>query len=187
MYNLYRDENLSGVFVHVPRTGGTFVVRVLGLVGLNVIMQGTAHAPLYNAEKNVFTFAFVRHPLTWYQSMFSFRRETFWPDEDSFPWSKWLKADNIDAFVDRAARMWPEGWYSEIMDQATVDRNRVISMVGRYESLMTDLAMILREMKELPPTRNLRPVNSTLCHEPLSKKSVETILSIERKVIERWY
>src|ERR1044072_6917434 len=66
------DQN--ALFLHLPRTGGRFVAKTLQeTLGLNVREVGYEHSHkdaigLVRFRKQPYTFAFVRHPVSWYAS-----------------------------------------------------------------------------------------------------------------------
>ena len=65
-------------FLHVPKTGGTYATQALQAaceVVEDFRIQGSDHTTLDESPRpELFTFAFVRHPLTWWQSMWLFHR-----------------------------------------------------------------------------------------------------------------
>lgn len=67
----------NSLFVHIPKTGGTWVRKALEAAGVPWKRTGSdAHVPFHVIESAVegrFTFAFVRHPVSWYQSYWAFR------------------------------------------------------------------------------------------------------------------
>ena len=99
----------DALFLHVPKTGGTWVTGVLeelGLVRCRVstkhsdmerVVHGGRHFPLRHLEKlarfgpgwsgrlrRAYKFCFVRHPLTWYESWWKYMTNRGW-----HPWSTW--------------------------------------------------------------------------------------------------
>lgn len=82
---LYLPEH-NALFVHAPKTGGTYVTRVLThLLPVKVREVGYKHShkdlvgPI-RFRKRPYTFSFVRHPLTWYSSYWQMkmRRAQHW-------------------------------------------------------------------------------------------------------------
>src|SRR5439155_11120636 len=63
----------QATFLHIPKCGGTWVVRAMAAAGLpmQVIPAGCQHA--IAATEGRFVFTFVRHPLTWYASFWKYR------------------------------------------------------------------------------------------------------------------
>lgn len=98
----------GAIFLHIPKTGGSWVRQVLGDCDVIHYELGDKHADmdqvryyakfrsgkqflqylvrkkvtgkvLRRAEENYYTFCFVRHPLDWYESYWKFNSERGWP------------------------------------------------------------------------------------------------------------
>jgi len=96
----------GAIFLHVPKTGGTWVEKVLKQLGLAECSIGHKHADLNRAifphglketipwtlrasfrrlagkstcNESIPAFCFVRHPLTWYESWWKFNQKLNWP------------------------------------------------------------------------------------------------------------
>ncbi|MDB4458973.1 sulfotransferase family 2 domain-containing protein [bacterium] len=106
----------GAVFLHIPKTGGNWIISVLRECGLAKTGLGHKHAnmdrllvpmdyrksnlrahfKIHRIKKhfgnNPYTFCFVRHPLAWYESRFKYmtqpsRNWRHWGDEkDLFDW-----------------------------------------------------------------------------------------------------
>jgi hypothetical protein len=63
----------TATFLHIPKCGGTWVIRALTAAGIpfQVIPPENPHAIAETEGRFVFTF--VRHPLSWYASFWTFR------------------------------------------------------------------------------------------------------------------
>jgi sulfotransferase famil protein len=132
-------------FLHVPKTGGTWVTEALRAAGVELrpvplpaVKRG--HGGLEAVDRRLFTFAFVRDPFDWYAS--------YWRHRQKF--GDWDSASPIDEF----ARL-P---FTDFVEQAAMHRPRhltlvyerycgpphdPISFVGRYERLAEDLVTAL--------------------------------------------
>ena len=94
------------IFLHIPKTGGTWVEKVLQQLGIAESSVGHKHADLNRAifphglkeaipwtfhafirkltgkstlNESIPVFCFVRHPLTWYESWWKFNQKLNWP------------------------------------------------------------------------------------------------------------
>lgn len=149
--------NNGSVFLHVPKTGGSWVTSVLHDAGLVQREATKMHADLdrfamWIASKNYrpggrFLFCFVRNPVTWYESWFRFM------SQPGIGWRDWGAVDSgfvgwhpnvmlngvahgdFDAFVRDVMRRRP-GYATEMMGWYTKPS---ISFVGRQETLRDDL------------------------------------------------
>lgn len=95
----------KAVFLHIPKTGGSWVTRCAEEEGLVTGHLGSKHADLQRIEefwrhypyfylrkiistdwnlsstlKSCFKFCFVRHPFDWMKSFYRFQTERNWPD-----------------------------------------------------------------------------------------------------------
>jgi hypothetical protein len=63
------------IYTHIPKTGGSYVRKVLNMLDLGAKEEGHAHDPVYllnidNIEKYL-KFTFVRNPISWIKSIWS--------------------------------------------------------------------------------------------------------------------
>ncbi|PIR53287.1 hypothetical protein COU76_01935, partial [Candidatus Peregrinibacteria bacterium CG10_big_fil_rev_8_21_14_0_10_49_10] len=70
-------------FFHIMKTGGTWVRSVCEKQRLSIEEVGDTHKaycelPDTELVSSRFTFAFVRHPCSWYQSFWSWKMRTGW-------------------------------------------------------------------------------------------------------------
>lgn len=151
----------KSLFLHVPRTGGSTVRKVVQDLGLAVAEVRCDHHVLtkqsiksaccmhntlseigyeYLDLQDRFTFAFVRHPLTWYQSYWSLR--TY---HNSWEWDNRidmkLKADTFTQFLQNVLEHFP-GRASFMFERFFKD-SVPLDFIGRYERLEEDLAYAL--------------------------------------------
>src|SRR5687768_757984 len=88
-------------FLHVPKTGGNWVATVLKELFPTAQRIGKIHATRKQADRaDLFTFAFVRHPLTWYQSYFSYKQRRGWEPEND--WDQTVRRDSFPKFIEAA-------------------------------------------------------------------------------------
>jgi hypothetical protein len=150
----------GSVFLHVPKTGGSFVTKALTDLGLVDRAFSKKHADvdrLLNkyrrnyGQTSPFIFCFVRNPLKWYESWWKY-------NNNSRGWQKWGSSASGDAgwhpqnmlngcgdpdfptFVRNVVRRRP-GYVTELY--GWYDRPET-SFVGRNENLVLDLIHVLR-------------------------------------------
>ena len=128
------------VFLHIPKTGGSWVSQAMANAGIELDELG-AHPQ--GAEVEIggrFTFAFVREPLSWFGSAWKFHRRvslSHWPTIND-----WIDLD-FPGFVDGMVVSSP-GYLSEYFRAFIGPPEDQIDFVGRYEQLADDLVTALR-------------------------------------------
>jgi len=146
------------VFIHVPKTGGTWAAAALERSGLVVGRLGPVHAspdeirhePAYRDRP--IRLAMVRHPATWYASAWSHRMDEKWgpinaPDWLSPAWTaRWddltrrCNARLFPRFVENCTRRFPSGWLSVLYEAYTEE----CTHIARQETAADDLVKLLR-------------------------------------------
>lgn len=168
----------KSVFIHVPKTGGQWVIAALENSGVPVRLLGVVHS---SADELVvepegagraFSFAFVRHPLSWYQSMWAHQTDDAWESIDAAEWftPRWLgfwaeftahcASFDFNEFVRKCVNHYPGGLVSTLYRSYTEG----CTFVGRQERLADDLVQALECAGEsfdplkllATPTRNVR-------------------------------
>ncbi|HLD32484.1 MAG TPA: hypothetical protein VJB10_02760 [Candidatus Peribacteraceae bacterium] len=139
------------IFFHVPKTGGMWVRSALRNAGLPAceiandlyrfsetweLRHSICHADTRTIHSHGrLTFAFVRNPLSWYQSQWSYQMRTGWAGKE--PLATDCRAENFQDFVRRCIKQLP-GFLSQHYALYDVD------FVGKYERLEEDLVRALR-------------------------------------------
>lgn len=71
----------GSIFLHLPRTGGTFVTAVLRRLGLVKRAVGNKHdcPGVIPMNMRVRHYVFIRHPYDWIRSVYAYQAESDWP------------------------------------------------------------------------------------------------------------
>jgi hypothetical protein len=178
------------IFLHVPKTGGKWVTRVLEIIGAEVIPIAP-HADL----RSVSTFggrirvAFVREPLSWYQSWWR-HRHTFGDWNESEPLDRFGRG-SFEEFLLGVTQNLP-GFCTEFFERFTGPAEMSIEFIGRYETLVDDLIEALHmagETFDEDAVRTLAPLNvsSPNIRGEYSLEARERVKAVERRAYERFY
>jgi hypothetical protein len=185
--------DLAAVFVHVPRTGGTFIRDIIHRYGFRTEIINHSHDSLEialdSAPEDVFSFTFIRHPITWYPSRFAYCVENNWPDDGPFPELFWhFRAEALGGFVRNVQRLFPAGYLLGLFDRSCCSMRKEVSFVGRYETLHSDLyRVLLRLGVKAIPTHKLDRINVGKDKCSLDDGTANLIRWFERRTIEEWY
>jgi hypothetical protein len=139
----------SSVFLHVPKTGGSWIrqaIRAAGVPCAEYIVDGDPHAPLADCPcPEKFKFAFVRHPVALYRSYWRYKMDVGWDARNPFDID--CAAQSFDQFVRNVLRNCP-GWCSRMFEDYVGTMDREIEFVGRFERLVEDVICALRRSGE---------------------------------------
>ena len=166
--------------MHIPKTGGTWVEKVLHKLELIEKSYRHEHADMEHIlyphsyrealdwvtrttirklrgldtfPATPLTFCFVRHPLSWYESWWSFNSDRGWPYwGDLGNLNKWhpnaelngLGNCDFNQFIERVLTRYP-GYVTQLYARYT-GLGCNISYIGKQESLNDDLSAILSKM-----------------------------------------
>jgi len=143
-------------FIHIPRTGGTWVTCAIKSCGIKYKKSGkpedygvkTIHHTLEQAKPwfgNRIAFSFVRNPLTYLQSCWS---RSHWPSlSDHYDINK---SESFTEFVEAYLEYCP-GSVSSLFDRFTgifSSTGHSINYLGKYENQPHDLIRFLKEAGE---------------------------------------
>jgi hypothetical protein len=137
----------NSIFIHVPKAGGTWVTRVLGVMGLITERYPlSAHCSLrdvvsrYKEDEGLKSFCFVRHPLGWYQSFWAFRQSRGWDPTNALDG---CRASTFEGFIENVLEQQP-GYLSGRLQELT----QGVTYVGRFEAIRESLIEILSNLGE---------------------------------------
>jgi len=191
------------IFYHIPKTGGQWVkkailestgglervpgkyitdeVKSLRLLGSHQIPATVRH------DESLFSFAFVRHPLSWYRSFWASRFE----DSLDKPFLiSWLWDKNPEEFIRNVIRKYPRGFLTKVYRYYVgKDCNR-LDFVGRQEYLADDLILALklgRENFDEDKIKKLERINIAGTKSKY-RDSFKISIAVEKSLLdsERW-
>lgn len=202
------------IFIHVPKTGGSWVRKAIAHAGIphtellcrRSTRLGSLLFPAANGKRSWnhncthdglrdidpgdrFTFGFVRHPLSFYQSYWRHKIRIGWDTENRF--DRLNQAPDFSTFVENTlAFRWLngmefsiEGIYSGCLEHS----GRTVDFIGKQESLVEDLIRALRLAGEAFDEQKLYSTtveNSTEDDEELRRRSIFPP-NLEARVLER--
>lgn len=140
----------KAVFLHVPKTGGTWFRHAMSQNGIKFEEIGEQHNHfpyILNLMPNgfyddKFIFAFVRHPLTWYQSRWVFRAQHGWHLEHPLDFN--CASNDFLDFLDRVFAYKPTGWLTHLYGMYINEIPNDIDFVGHTETLADDCVKVLK-------------------------------------------
>lgn len=193
----------KSIYVHLMKTAG-WSVRV-ALVRLNLAMGeiGRSHDPACllptQARTGRYIFVFIRHPLSWYRSYWSYRMQFNWkvhPDQEITGWQTFgsvldheCRANDFETWMRNVLAFVPEGFLSRIYRIYTEG----VDFVGKVESFQEDFIRALTlageefspEVIRSAPKRNpTRPELVKLATLP--RELAEKVMASESYIIARW-
>ena len=178
-------------FLHVPKTGGNWVSAVLRQFFPDVARMEKIHTTIRKAPKpEAFTFAFVRHPLTWYQSYFSYKCRKGWDAKND--WDHEVRSDSFAEFVEKAIDVSP-AYYSKLLRRFVGRRGAEIDFIGRFECLSADLIHALDmagEQFDREQVQAVPPVNQSdygLFPAEYPEGLERRVVEVEAETLERFY
>jgi hypothetical protein len=183
----------NAVFLHVPKTGGTWVKSAVTNASIEFeeyIVDGDIHGDLsYCPCPDRFIFAFVREPLSVYQSYWRFKRGAGWDPRNPFDVD--CQMPTFEGFVENVLRLEP-AWCSRMFEDYVGPRTAEIGFIGRYESLVDDLVRALHAAGETfdeAAIRNTPPNNVSSSSQGLAawpSDLADRVRLSEREAIRRF-
>jgi hypothetical protein len=199
----------NSIFIHIPKTGGQWVVSALERTGVPVGSLGVVHtspdeiAETPEFKDREFIFAMVRHPLTWYQSMWAHQMDDKWEPIDARDWftPRWLEfwanftkhcsSSRFQEFVENCLDVYPDGLVSTLYEAYTKE----CVFVGKQERLIGDLLEAMKIAGEkFDETRLVgaaaRNVRGGLAHRQracaYTTELVDRVMLVERRAIQQF-
>ena len=194
----------NAVFLHIPKTDGSWVEYSLPKLGIETepepTMDGVTyrHAPLAMLKQRPpFVFTFVRHPLAWYESWWKFQAGN-WTIHEPGVWHpqrclEKCASDDFSEFIRLCIRLEPSyvsRMYEWFIGPAGFDH---VDFIGRHEQLGSDLVHVLSRLGQ---TVDLETVTQ-LPRENVSQRAFgdpvwdpelkRQILELESPAIRRFY
>ncbi len=194
----------NALFVHIPKTGGVWVEQALPACGIatacplstgGVSWRHPLPADIRGSYD--FTFTFVRHPISWYESWWRFASARVEPFEPGV-WHpqrtvETYGKDGFSTFIRRCIEHQP-GYVTRLYEwyigPPGIER---VDLVGRQEELVDTLVRVLRELsyefdetalRAHPPENTTAAFAGEMIWDPGLKRQ---ILELEAPAIERFY
>ena len=163
----------GGIFLHIPKTGGSFVSRVLKDTGLFVrSINGPDHndidrvfAPVTTWKrdilryyfkwciggypgKNPYMFTFVRHPLSWYESWFKHcSKHQHWHHGDEREWHPVRRLNGLgNPDFNNFVRGVAQKWPGFVTEMFSQYTGPPVAFIGKQENLVEDLTTALKHL-----------------------------------------
>lgn len=191
-------------FWHIPKTGGRWVLEALSRrrarAGLSRVpkvypeakplMLFGHHAPpgqvAEEFKRDRFHFCFVRHPLSWYRSWWSYRIRRKRSDKRHY--ADRFHRDTCDEFVNVVLDEHP-GFVTELFRLYVGPNGDQMDYVGRTETLLADLKEVIR-LSGQPvnaPFDDLAPMNVSSALPEIAPRAVVSPATAERvNAVEHW-
>lgn len=189
------------VFFHIPKTGGSWVTKVLKEMGIcevdyrphfrHILNLQAEHVTYRDIDKNrikgKFSYAFVRDPVEWYRSFWKFRTAGGW--DMRFILDRECKNVDFNKFVENVARVFPEGFVSSIYKEYLGHQLDQVDFVGKQENLKEDLEKALTLAGEVFSSERIKERKKfNVSNPPILKEKYQykdDVLELIRRT-ERW-
>lgn len=160
----------KSIIYHIPKTGGIWVkvaVRESGIQrwGTRQVAVSQpfnlkkAHATpdvvLPRHKQGRYGITFVRKPVDWYISYWSFRSRKGARRDEKFP-ADGLWSDDFDQFVNNVLDAYPNGFVTALYQYYTGENCEKVDFIGRQEHLADDLVEALTRAGEVFDEEALR-------------------------------
>ena len=146
------DGNL---FVHFPKTGGTYIRNVLSNNSKRVVKNNyhRSHAPISEIDLTQYNFTFgcVRNPIEWYESAWKhliyFHKHSKWGKEE---WNPLVDLSNVfsknfNTFIEGCLKEYPSH-YTKMLKLYHGNKFNALTFVLKTETLSYDLVRAVKIM-----------------------------------------
>lgn len=138
------------LFLHIPKTGGYFVRQAFKSCKISCQEIGGEHDHFPHLLKlkpkefwqSKFVFAFVRHPLSWYQSRWAFRMKHGWKPTHELDFN--CASNNFDTFCRNVVNYKPSGWVSWEYKMYIEQCPKKCDFIGKTENIVEDTISAFR-------------------------------------------
>lgn len=179
----------------VPKCGSHFILSVMDQFSIPYRIVGAdnedspstkLHSDLSNTSvSDYLTFAFVRNPLSWYQSYWAYRMHKGWTDDVI---DNTCGDENFKKFMSNVIDSYPDGYISSYYERY-VGNEGDISYVGKLEQINVDLSIILGMCGFNVNAESLRSINKANERHWLSfytASLVKKVMSVEKRSMKRF-
>lgn len=131
------------VILHTPKTGGNWIAAALTRASITFKTLPERHATLLAIRRDFprhRTVAFVRNPVTWWQSYWRYRMMTQW--EPDHPVDKKCQAGEFPRFMENVLRHCPD-YCSDLLESYVGPPSAQVDFIGKFENLKADFVTSL--------------------------------------------
>lgn len=174
-------------FIHFPKTGGWWCCYAMIDAGIPIQQASTdirgGHAGHYFGDPEKPLFGFVRHPYTWYQSLFQYLQDIDWV------FHPLARSETLEEFVQkvrnyRTTLLPMSDWVDQLFGFG-------VASIGRYETLPADLVRILTELGEEFDVKKITAmshtyINPSLVWEQRTPAAEQLIRETDNHIFDRF-
>jgi len=204
-------------FLHIPRTGGSWIQKALDASKIRTFLWNSrrpsqiamkhfllGHIEYDSLAKLNRVFTFVRHPISYYESVWGWMMESKgsrnnWRILKRYDWHPHLAAINsfhpdFNAWLQSLLDKEP-CWYTRLVEQYVGPQGgEFCDYIGRTETLTSDFFRILewlgyseQVVKHRDEVEKLGRINPSIRKPEWETSLVERVVHEERRVVKRFY